>query len=99
MVEFPQNAIVLIQLTNDRPPPIAALRSKKKRCEVDKIRESLCDLVLSVSLGKKSCTWWLIPRIVSELVHPGCFYGISRVSPLKNWGYNLFTKRDEPPSR
>ena len=33
------------------------------------------------------CTWWLIPRIVSGLVHPSCKW-INPTYPVYNWGYN-----------
>ena len=47
-------------------------------------------------------TWWLIPRIVSELVHPN-YKWIKPTYPIYNWGYNMLsynplTKWDEPPS-
>ena len=44
-------------------------------------------------------TWWLIPRIVSGLVHPS-YKWINPTYPIYiyNWGYNPLTKWDEPPS-
>jgi len=42
-------------------------------------------------------TWWLIPRIVSGLVHPN-YKWINPTYPIYNWGYNPLPKWDEPPS-
>ena len=37
-------------------------------------------------------TWWLIPRIVSGLVHPN-YKWIPPTYPIYNWGYNPLTSR------
>ena len=50
-----------------------------------------------IGLGKSVDTWWLIPRLVSGLVHPS-YKWINPTYPIYNWGYNPFTKWDEPPS-
>ena len=42
-------------------------------------------------------TWWLIPRIVSGLVHPS-YKWTNPTYPIYNQGYNPLTKWDEPPS-
>ena len=48
---------------------------------------------------KKTGTWWLIPRIVSGLVHLSYTWDFCRVNPLKKLGWtNPLTKWDEPPS-
>ena len=43
-------------------------------------------------------TWWLIPLLVSGLVHPN-YKWVNPTYPIYNWGYNPLTKWDEPPSR
>ena len=41
-------------------------------------------------------TWWLIPRLVSG--YNPSYKWINPTYPIYNWGYNLLTKWDEPPS-
>ena len=49
---------------------------------------------------EKSTTWWLIPRIVSGLVHPS-YKWINPTYPIYNWGYNPQPRAvgSSPPSR
>ena len=56
---------------------------------------SICYILINFPIP----TWWLIPRIVSGLVHPSYFSGLTRsLSHVNHWGYNPLTKWDEPPS-